>query len=482
MKPTADIILFRRKRTRIDMDPTSRPDASTSDDRIRESERFAIVVVVERNPVLRATDVVARRLTQMLDEAKDKYRANRTVVVRRAWPSFTTPQLKRLYKITLGTEGSHSSEHLRHLDKRVKNYAIVARAIADLCGWNAEDTLIDLFRGTSIEEEMKAERLRAPVREEPTEDYQRLANLIHAMGAWIAQEVDFQAHLERIAKIRGRYDLAVDAISSAGGTLLPHGPLAHNFEISDEFPPIPSVVLFEELLLPSFKSSLRFGVQKKGGIKAAIKNLLVEVRIWREVRLAIGPVDQISRPGPLFEVRTRVDISADHRRVLLRRPWLYLSGPEHAEVVLDGKLCTAEVDFSSEMTIDGSSNATVSSVPLEGLGLGDGSRPLQPEHAYVVWYPVTPIVCQNLLSRHLPADRSIFRLLVRENQVETLLPSGTVGAAIEAALLTEDEHRIDFELVKEGRRLAEMVMHYSIENHSKANDLHTQGLARWKLK
>jgi hypothetical protein len=462
------------------MDPTSRPNVSTSDDRIRESERFAIVVVVERNPVFRATDVVARRLTQMLDEAKNKYRVNRTVVVRQAWPSFATPQLKRLYKITLGAEGPHSSEHIRHLDKRVKNYAVVARAIADLCGWNAEDTLIDLFRGTSIEEEMKAERLHAPVREEPTEACQRLANLIHAMGAWIAQEVDFPAHLERIAKIRGRYDLAVDAISSAGGTLLPHGPLAHNFEISDEFPPIPSVILFEELLLPSFKSSLRFDARK--GVEAALKNLLVEVRIWREVRLAIGPVDQISRPGPLFEVRTRVDISADNRRVLLRRPWLYLSGPENAEIVLDGKICTAEVDFSLEMPIDGSPKATASRAPLEGLGLGDGGEPLQPEHAYIVWYPVTPIVCQSLLNRYSPADTSTFRLLVRENQVETLLPSGTVGAAIEAALLTEDEHRIDFELMKEGRRLAEMVTRYSIEKQSKANNLHMQGLARWKLK
>jgi hypothetical protein len=419
----------------------------------------------------------------MLDEAKNKYRVSRTVVVRQAWPSFPTPQLKRLYKITLGAEGPHSSEHIRHLDKRVKNYAVVARAIADLCGWNAEDTLIDLFRGTSIEEEMRAERLHTPVREEPTEAYQRLANLIHAMGAWIAQEVDFQVHLERISKIRGRYDLAYDTINSAGGTLLPHGPLAYNFEVSNEFPPIPSVILFEELLLPSFKSLLRFDVTKKG-VEAALKDVLVEVHIWREVRLAIGPVDQISRPGPLFEVRTRVDISADNRRVLLRRPWLYLSGPEDAEIVLDGKICTAEIDFGLEMPTDGSSKAMVSRAPLEGLGLGlgDGGEPLQPEHVYVVWYPVTPIVCQSLLDRPLPADTSVFRLLVRENQVETLLPSGTIGAIIEAALLTEDEHRIDFELMKEGRRLAEMVTRYSIEKQSKANNLHMRGLARWKLK
>jgi hypothetical protein len=265
----------------------------------------------------------------------------------------------------------------------------------------------------------------------------------------------------------------------ARGTLLPHGPLAHNFEISDEFPPIPSVILFEDLLLAPFESSLRF--DGHGSFEMAVESLLVEVRIWREMRLAIGPVDQIERPGPLFEVRTRVDISADNRPVLLQRPWLYLSGPENVEVIRDHKRYTARIDFSPE-TPFGSEKEADSRALLEGPGLGHSGGPLQPEHVYVVWYPVTPATCLKLLNRPLSTDTSVFRLRVPESQTETFLPSGTIGGAIEAALLTEDGYRVDLELAKEARRLGEMVTTYSIKSRAKANNLHLQRLARWRLK
>src|SRR4029077_14470183 len=108
------------------------------------------------------------------------------------------------------------------------------------------------------------------------------------------------------------------------------------------FPPIPSVLIFDELLVPPFQAKLKL-IPATSDDTSDIFD--VEVRIWRELRLAIGPVDRALQPGALFEARTRVELAIEGNLVEVRRPWLYLNFPEEVEIRIDGRDCKGILEY-----------------------------------------------------------------------------------------------------------------------------------------
>ncbi len=346
--------------------------------------------------------------------------------------------------------------------------------------------LLGLFRGTSVANNMEAERDRITTGSDPGDDWEALANLIEETAAAVSRKTGLREHLRKTSTLYARYDLAIDEILPAGRPLMVTEPLAHAFEVHEQFPPIPSTILFEELLVPRFERVLSFPKGENSGSPQG--DLTVEVSVWREVRLAIGPADQIETPRALFEVRTRVDLSSDGELVAVRRPWFYLKdeSPEQVEVLLDdGDVVEALINLGppkdADLGLRKANAAFISFLPEEYLSWVPLQGPLQFEHVYAIWYPVTAENTTNLLSRSAHGDpsdnRPEIRLHLHDIVTETRVPEGTVGALLETSLLG-DEQTIQAALIERALQLVNLVEHYAVEKRHRALEKHESVIAR----
>ncbi|MBL0404438.1 hypothetical protein JKG68_10705 [Microvirga aerilata] len=438
---------------------------------VRDAERTTIQQAVSRTKKFkRGQDAatVAARLGEVLERAAAQG-IPKTRVLQAGWPG---ARLKDLDKITVppSSQGA-SASRLGRLQKGPGNYARVGMAAARLLRMDVDDMLLHLFRGTSVDAVNEELCLRVLHEPEAEECWGLLSRQISEMVAWVIRGARLNDHVVRAAATRGRYDLAADKLLPASIVLFQHGPLANNFESYDEFPPVPSVLIHEDELAHFRRGTLR--LLSPEGSAEAIK---VNVRIVRELRLAIGPVDLLTEAGPLFEVRTRVDVAAEGNPIRLLRPWLYLDGTEAVDVLWNGVVRSAVLDFEPEPEHE--AEADQLRVPLDGAGEGLNGGPLQPEHVYAVWYPITPRTCQRLLMRSAnDFQSSVGWPRVRENMA-TLCLSGTVGAALEGALLSQP-CELSETLLAEARRLSALVIDFAAERRLHAVALHEQALQRW---
>jgi hypothetical protein len=275
----------------------------------------------------------ARNLTDMLREAKEKG-VSGAEIAREVWPKDRNPS-KRFDKLTISRGRSLDEDRrIGRLQKRPGHYQKVAKVLGErVPGWSVDSALVRVFRKTCVDLELSAiVEGREARADDPEYCWRNLADMLDSLAESVSRKADLAAHLQRIAVMSGRYNLADMAIvptysditSEFASRLLPHGPLADNFDIFEHFPPIPSVPIFDELLVPSFKQTL---IVTSADSKDTT-TLEVTVQVWREIRFAIGPVDSIDQAGSLFEARTRVEFADQKRLIELPRPWLYLDFPD----------------------------------------------------------------------------------------------------------------------------------------------------------
>jgi hypothetical protein len=351
---------------------------------------------------------------------------------------------------------------------------------------------VRVFRGTRIDRELQARvRSSAAAAVEPDNCWQELSARIHELAAWVAEAAGLREHQRRLVATTGSYDLADEAIRPNSGLLLAHGPLHGSFEVSEEHPPIPSVLLFEEELAPAFPAVLTLTPPDADGGPAgsAEETLQVEARVRREVRLAIGPADALAQPSPLFEVRTRVDLVAGKEALAVRRPWLFMrtrtfgcgpeespgAGVEDVEIQIGDAWRSGSVELGPRAS-DGRRWEELLAWP-DFNGPGD---PLQPEHGYAAWRLVTPELCAELLDTPPAWDGAVrFWLPFPPLRLPTLAPEGSIGAWVEAALVAEDGPRLDRALLEDARRLVALVKDHEARRKAEALALHERASVRW---
>ncbi len=434
---------------------------------VRAVERSKIHQAVRQTKKLGTADgeVVARRLTDFLEHAKEKG-IRRTAVLKKALPN---QHLKYLAKLTLPPKGEPVPDRRwGELQKGPKNYASVATAAAELLQEDVEDVLLQLFRGTAVDDTNQTLCQRLGEMPEIDDCWLHLSKRISDMVRWVSKKTGMQEHVRRTAGVTGQYDLGEGAIRPSTGALFPHGPLANEFEVVDEFPPVPSVLIHEDEIgvFPSRHLELTHG-------DTSI-SLKVDVHAIRELRLAIGPVDSFEDVGALFEVRTRIDLTGAAEPIELLRPWLYLEGHGSFDVRWRGAVWHAELEIDP----DHDPLAGAPLAPLEGQGQGWDGGTLQPAHNYAVWYPVTPRTCERLLSRPTNAFQHSARCPYDRTSVPTLCPAQTVGAAIESAVLTGAE-RLQESLLSEAVSISDLVKAYVGERRQEAYALHQEASRRW---
>lgn len=437
---------------------------STVPDReaIRQWERDEVARAIRENKILKGSSRkrAALNLARMLNDVSAHERGLRTKIVSLAWPNDDVP-LKKLDLVTLPLSGDAAQRRLDRLAKKPKHYEKLARAIAQISRRNIGDVCVEAFRGTEIEAGV-ARRAQAFSTDYP-EDWDRLVELIEAMTTSIAKRTGLRDHLSRIATRTGTYRLDRDTIEPSGSCLLPHGSLTNGFEVFEEFPPIPSVLLAAIALVEPFERTLN--VQNAEGAK---RNLPVIVHIWREVRLAIGPADDTVTPRPMFELRTAVDLidESNHDWASLRK-WFYINGQEDFRAIdQEGTEVAAMVDLGP---VPGTEARWV---PL----LEDGAR--QYEHVYATWVPVTSLSCAEFLNGSISDRCALVPEISGGRGVATLLPHDTIGSWIEAAL-TDEDRTLERRLEKESERLVALVQNYIDQTREEASERHRRALSQW---
>lgn len=357
----------------------------------------------------------------------------------------------------------------------------VARAMEGRSGWERERVLVRLFRGTPVDKALNAlVDERVAMAADPENCWEVLSGRMHDLAAWVAREAGLREHQRLCAGTRARFDLADATISPYGGHLFAHGPLNNNFEIWEEFPPVPSVPLFEERLAERVPVVLDLSAPgARGGTFGRID---ARATISREVRLAIGPADALDQTSPLFEVRTRVDLEVDGRPAPLRRPWLFLplaglrdDGGDEVEVTIGGVARTGSIEFPPAAP-DGRTWRDMLAWPT-----GEGvSGALQPEHSYAAWRLATPALCAEMLgAERTQAIRGAVYVGFEPTGRPTLTPEGCLGALVEQALLDEAGPRLDRALLEEARLMVARVRGYVDGRRRQALEMHDAAAARW---
>jgi hypothetical protein len=433
-------------------------------------------------------ETAARNLTDLLDLS-----GLRLVDVAGAVEEWCTDGVpaKRLDKVMLPRQGALSSEEYAQriasrrsrLQRRAKSYRRVGVALASRMNgrlsWQQSEILVRLFRGTRIDRVLQ-HLVNENVDEmaEPENCWHELSRRLHEVAAWVAREVGLKEHQRLIASTPGSYDPTERKCRPNRAPLLKHGPLNGNFEVWEEWPPVPSVLLFEELLGDSVQAVLtRSTNDELVGSAVGTDNAEKRVRakVWREIRLAIGPADAVEETSPLFEVRTRVDVADGDVPLELVRSWLYLPS-DSVQIMVNGECCEMELELPP--------SAPCGKLWEELLAWPrfspDTRGALQPEHNYAAWRLITPELCAELLNKIPSGSGSNIWLRYEPPKRPTLAPEASIGAAVEVALLAPDGPRLDLILLNEARELVQKVKTYVDERRKEATAMHLGASMRWK--
>lgn len=498
-----DVILFPTK-SHLDthgaalMSELAGPAVTKADERPSEARRNAelreITNAVQRVRTFKERDdaqKAASNLTQMLREAREEKGVTSAEIASKVWPDDEKPS-KRFYKLTIPSKGDLDEGRIRCLQTRTSHYRKVAAALGELVpGWSPEAALVRVFRNTSVDLELGAiiegREARAA---DPDFCWRNLADMLDSLAQSVSGKSDLRAHLQRIAVTGGRYDLAKNEIVpahfdlvSGGDRLLHYGPLADDFALWDHFPPIPSVPIFDELLVPPFRHALTITATESGDVTT----IEVQVRVWRQIRFAVGPVDTIERAGSLFEVRTWVELADEGKQIELPMPWITLEFDDEVEIRIDDREFRGTIDFSSHDLGGKSWKDMLMWKNMNGRSKFTGEwrrSDLQPQHNWAAWRRVTPELCAELLNRPKLNDITPDFRVYFPNPAEepTATPEGTLGAALEKALRAKDEPCLASMLLVDARRLVTLVGDELKRRQAEAITLNESAMAAWSGK
>lgn len=396
--------------------------------------------------------VVAGRLDSRIGRFAKTSSQDVAAVCRDIWPNEDNPAKRRF--------------ELKRV-KTPKKLMAYAEKIASAINENFDDVLLEAFRGTIFEENVSRILARRDISTEIEECYERLAETLQKLAFEVARVERLREHQRRLKELRWRYDLATRTIVAAGGPIL-KGPLANRSVFYEEYPPLPSVVLFREPKSIPVVCSLILG--------ATGRTRQVTVTVFREVRIAIGPADEVDEPSALFEFRSVLDLRSSKKELRVLYPWHDL---EDAPVVveIDGAWHHAKLVLPKEPITDPHFVEQFSNWPVQRFP-ARLEPPLQFEHHDIVWRPVTADTCSDLLNRDANADDVEWRLPIAEALAEC--PPGSLGQRLELALFSNTPDSLPVCLRREARMILELGQSWIDERLVMVEDAHQKLRGSWE--
>lgn len=472
-----------------------------------------------------STEKVAREMGKILEEIKRDYSLSPKTIARALWKEEN--QSRRFYKFAVMPDKTPKDAQLKTLTTSAVLYEELSHKIAKLAFKSSDELackfsdelLVRLFQRTEIASEVLVRRSKA--RTDVPNDETRMKEAMTAisdglelMSDFISREANLSEHAKRMLRLSAGtdYDVLQERLKPGGRSFLHHRPLARNYEVREEMPPIPSVRLFRELRTAPFQTTLEvspepvepsiFDQSCRNSDRAAWTSREVTVYAWREVRLAIGPGSALDAVEPMIEIRTQFELRDGDEVIPIYNAWQYGSGEAYFGLWCDGRLHPAVASLNDP---NGATEPYDDWIPLEldpivaakfGENLPKGTRLdrikytelfLQPEHIYAIWMPATEayielIFASEITDRlkpeaHFEAGDNIWLL---EAGIEKPLLSHpySLAAKLEATLL---DGTLERALLMEAKQKVAKLETFELETLSAARSAHAEAHARWSV-
>jgi hypothetical protein len=200
----------------------------------------------------------------------------------------------------------------------IRPYLTLATAIAKVAGKNADDFQILVLRNTSYWKNYGRSPDRSGSMTVVDEAANAVAFLIERLSARIIRDTDLNALFARMRRVCGQWDIRTESFRVSPNSCLFATAYENWYEHWTEAPPFPSVPLVR---LWHAGLGFRAHVSTEGSIEPfnslAPQEAIapekcdekpVELHIFREIRLALGPTVNADTPGPMFESRAYVEL------------------------------------------------------------------------------------------------------------------------------------------------------------------------------
>lgn len=410
------------------------PQATMRPDRRRDEVSQLCALIESRAVEFRSgeSERVAGRLNDTIGQFAASSGETLRTVCKRIWPLELNPAKRRRELLAL---------------KKARALLEYARRIAVAVDIQPDDLLLEAFRDTRFDEEANARLAGKKAPHDFDQCWRTLSETFHSLAAEISRTAQLGPHQLLGATVAGNYDLADGSIRPARNAIV-RGSLANWSVHNEEYPLMPSVVLFQAPLTEGIECML---IADQTGYAQQ-----VTAKMLREVRLAIGPADSL-KPEPLFEFRSLLSLENLDGAMPVLRPW-------HD---LENKWLTVQIDGSWQ-------DAT--------LGLPDGftaelETDVQFVHQDIAWRAVTAATCRDVLSRS--EGNEIVPWSAAASSIG-LCPPRSVGAEIEAVLLSGPDSGLIAELRADAHRVVELLRAWQARQVTVGLAAHEDLRASWK--
>lgn len=375
------------------------------------------------------------------------------------------------------------------LQSKVSGYLDVAAAVADLTGRDAEALKIEVLCKTSLwERDSLAQRV-----EDPRAHY--LALQLNEMATSIQRKQHLSQLFEKASRVPGEWDLESSKFRDAFSPCLPDATYLEGLQHWTEAPPLPSALLARHLhaVFP-----MQFDIDSNGRperlsseeLEASLQRSDVDridgrIELWRETRLAIGPLTSLQSIGALFETRAHVRIVANHGGVAI--------GAVHPSCTLkpikDDQAYLPEAVFQSEGPAGWQRISTVGRIDdAEALVASTRSRPdswapgsingtQDVEHWYLSWAAVNDTNVAEFLDRPVIFGRSEAASMAGRHAGKPVwYAAGTLAHHVEEMLASG---ALEAELTRQAKLITSELQKHEEAWKQRALEVHEQRMSGW---
>jgi len=411
---------------------------------------------------------VAGNLQRLLEEMETEFDVKRRDIAQEGGlgGNGDTDSTKRLDTYTLPVGATE--KRCNRIAKKPHRYFDIARVIARHRGDPDDLILCRIFEGCSYGSDIEI------IDDWEDRSWTMLAEQIHQMAEAVISDVNLPDYWHRVAGMfEVRYNVREGAFANewTNSSLfeLKEG-LADNVICSDEIPPVPSAFLARRLQADPVSGAL----SATDGTE-----IPVTFRLWLEIRLALGPVNGLSRIGPLLEFRTVLD-ALDENNSLVTFDNPYTDGSDTIRVARrDGD----EIALSSVYVspFDNGSGPYLDAPQPEYRPSVEWSEELSYEHYYFAWRDVSPALLREIFGDESHQYEVSERLLgeYRSNLPPVRFGDGTPGAALQVELL---QGVLETALIEECRRLFDGFERYRFDYEARVRAAEAAAQARWRTR
>jgi hypothetical protein len=209
----------------------------------------------------------------------------------------------------------------------IRPYLKLAKAIAKVAGKDADDFQLHVLRNTSYWQNFSRDTDENGTATVVDEAATEVAYLIESMCGRIARDTNLAALFARMRRVCGQWDIRTGGFRPSSMSCLFRTAYCEGYEYWTEAPPLPSIPLAR-----LWHAGLSFPARvadedctehfDTAALREAIGAQPVELHIFREIRLVLGPTVNAETLGPIFESRLYAELSVldDAGKELCRGP------------------------------------------------------------------------------------------------------------------------------------------------------------------